>query len=185
MLSMIKPQKKTLVSTIGIGAAALLLGVGNHIGFTQRFEGFVLKGYLDPVGIPTKCIGDTYDVEVGKPYTNQECKESLERGLLQHSEIVLKCAPELAGNEFFLAASIDLAYNVGAETFCNSSIEKAFAKGDNKNACKFFNTKIDGVTPAWVYVKDGKDSAGNWKYKTLPGLIKRANARRELCEMGL
>lgn len=182
---MIKPQKKTLISTIGVGASVILLGIGNQLGFTERFEGMVLKGYSDPVGIPTKCAGDTYNVEIGKRYTMEECRESLEQGLLKHSEPVLRCAPELAGNKFFLAAAIDQAYNLGAANFCGTSIEKAFARGDNKTACKLFNTKLDGITPAWVYVKDGKDENGNWKYKTLPGLVKRAAARRELCEMGL
>lgn len=182
---MIKPKPKTLISAIGIGAATILIGVTGQFGFTERFEGMILHGYLDPVGIPTKCAGDTYDVELGKRYTEAECRESLEQGLLKHSAPVLKCAPELANNEFFLAAAVDHAYNLGPANFCGSSIEKAFERGDYVAACKLFNTKLDGITPAWVYVKDGKDESGKWKYKTLPGLIKRAAARRELCEKGL
>lgn len=183
---MIKPSKKTsLISVIGIGATGILIGIGSQLGFTERFEGMILKGYLDPVGIPTKCAGDTYNVELGKRYSAEECKESLEQGLLKHSKPVLACAPELANNPFFLAASIDHAYNLGPANFCGSSIEKAFERGEYAKACKLFNTKLDGITPAWVYVKDGKDVNGNWKYKTLPGLIKRAAARRELCEKGL
>lgn len=180
-----KPKAKTLAGLVGIGTATILIGLGTHLGFTERFEGMILRGYFDPVGIPTKCAGDTYNVQIGKRYTAQECKESLEQGLLKHSEPVLKCAPELANNKFFLAAAVDHAYNLGPANFCGTGIEKAFEHGDNKTACKLFNTKSDGITPAWVYVKNGKDSLGNWKYKTLPGLVKRAAARRELCEMGL
>ena len=48
------PGKKSLAATVGIAAASILLGVAGQPGFTERFEGMVLRGYLDPVGIPTK-----------------------------------------------------------------------------------------------------------------------------------
>ena len=49
-----QPNKKTLAGVLGAGAAAILLGVAGQTGFTERFEGMVLRGYLDPIGVPTK-----------------------------------------------------------------------------------------------------------------------------------
>lgn len=179
-------NKKTLAATIGVAAAAILLGVSGEVGFTEKFEGMVLRGYLDPIGIPTKCAGDTYDVELGKRYTLSECKESLEQGLIKHAEPVLKCAPYLKSNSFFLAAATDHNYHMGK--FCGTTMEKTFADGNYVDACKRFNTNPSG-TPAWVFVKEEKKYNGGkfvgYTYKTLPGLVKRASARRELCEMGL
>lgn len=185
-----EPSKKSLVATVGVAAAAILMGTAGNIGFTERFEGMVLRGYLDPVGIPTKCAGDTYGVEVGKRYTLEECKESLERQLVNHAEPVLKCAPYLKDNPFFLASAVDHNYHFGQ--FCGTAIDKNFKAGNYAKACMSFNTKTnaDGSqSGAWIYVKD-KPIRENGKivgytYKTLPGLVKRAAARRELCEKGI
>lgn len=181
------PGKKSLATTVGIAAASILLGVAGQTGFTERFEGMVLRGYLDPVGIPTKCAGDTYNVEVGKRYSLAECKKSLEDGLIKHAEPVLKCAPHLKDNPYFLASAVDHNYHFGR--FCGTTIDKTFKSGDYVEACKRFNTNADG-SPAWVFVKDKpiRDQSGkivSYTYKTLPGIIKRAAARRELCEKGL
>jgi len=169
--------KVSLIAVIGFGAATILLGNETDIGFTERFEGMILHGYFDPIGIPTKCAGDTYNVEVGKRYTLVECKVSLEQGLIKHAQPVLKCAPYLSSKPFALASAIDHNYNFG--TFCNTSIEKAFRIGDYATGCKRFNEDANGK-PQWIYVKDSKGG-----YKALPGLVKRAAARRELCEKQL
>lgn len=178
--------KKSLVATVGVAAAGILMGVAGNIGFTERFEGMVLKGYKDPIGIPTKCAGDTYDVELGRKYTLAECKESLERQLVNHAEPVLKCAPYLKNNPFFLAAAVDHNYHFGR--FCGTTIDKTFASGNYAEACKRFNTNSDG-TPAWIFVKTPtKHENGKfigYTYSTLPGLVKRSQARRDLCEKGL
>jgi lysozyme len=169
-----------LIAAVGGCCAALLLGEPSEpgsVGITERFEGMILHGYLDPIGIPTKCAGDTYDVKVGKRYTLAECKASLENGLLKHAKPVLACAPYLKDKPFALASSIDHNYNFG--TFCNTSMNIAFKAGDYITGCKRFNEAANGK-PQWVYVKDGKGG-----YKTLPGLVKRAAARRELCERQL
>ena len=186
-----KPQpkpstRKSLVATVGVAAAGILMGVAGQVGFTEKFEGMVLKGYRDPIGIPTKCAGDTYDVELGKRYTLEECKESLEKQLVNHAEPVLKCAPNLKNNPFFLSAAVDHNYHMGK--FCGTTIDKTFKAGNYAEACKRFNTNADG-TNAWIYVKDKKTFEDGkfvgYTYKTLPGLVKRAQARRELCEKGL
>lgn len=170
-------NKKRLASVVGATAAAILIGVGSQVGFTERFEGMVLKGYKDPIGIPTKCAGDTYDVVLNKAYTLPECKESLERGLINHAEPVLKCAPYLKDKPYALAAAVDHNYHFGK--FCGTSVDAAFKRGDYATGCKRFNENELGK-PQWVYVKS---AAGG--YRPLPGLVKRAAARRELCETGM
>ena len=177
---------RKLNTVIGAGAAAILIGVGSQVGFTERFEGMFLYGYYDPIGIPTKCAGDIYNVEIGKRYTKEECRVSLEQGLIKHAEPVLKCAPYLKDNPFFLAAAIDHNYNFGK--FCGTTVDREFKAGNYVQACNRFNSNADGSL-AWSFVKDKKIVAADGKvtytYKTLPGLIKRAGARKELCIKGL
>jgi len=175
--------KKKLASVIGVASAAILLGVGNQTGFTERFEGMVLRGYLDPIGVLTKCAGDTYDVTLNKKYTLAECKESLEQGLVKHAEPVLKCAPYLKDKPFALAVAVDHNYHFG--TFCGTSIDTAFKVGDYKTGCIRFNENAAGK-PQWIYVKEKYDRVTReWSYKSLPGLVKRAAERRQICLLGI
>jgi lysozyme len=177
-----KTNKRKLSAVVGSAAAAILLGsAAASVGFVERFEGMVLFGYRDPIGIPTKCAGDTYGVELGKRYTLEECMVSLEQGIIKHALPVLKCSPELKENHFFLSAAIDQHYHQG--NFCGSSIAREHKAGNHETACKRYNENALG-RPQYVYVKD-KFIDGKWTYKTLPGLVKRAAARRELCEKGL
>lgn len=48
---MVKVPKKTLAGVVGAVAAGVLAVV------VPKFEGVKLVGYLDPVGIPTRCMG--------------------------------------------------------------------------------------------------------------------------------
>ncbi len=116
--------KKTLVGVVGAATAALLVSI------VPKFEGTKLVGYLDPVGIPTKCMGDTTNVVVGQRYSEAECRESLERQLIAHAEPVLKCTPELKGHTYQLAAAVSFAYNVGTSAYCGSATAKRFNVGD-------------------------------------------------------
>ena len=161
-------NKKSLAAVVGAGCCAILLTVVPH------YEGTVLKGYVDPVGIPTKCMGDTHNVEVGKLYSAEECKESLETQLIAHAEPVLRCTPGLAGKTYQLAAAVSFAYNIGPMAYCNSGTAKRFNAGDYKGACKAINESDNG-TPQWVTAKGRK----------LPGLVKRRADERKLCETGL
>lgn len=164
-----QPQnKKTLAGLVGAACCAILLVT------VPAHEGTVLKGYVDPVGIPTKCMGDTNNVEVGKVYTAAECEASLNKQLLAHAEPVLKCTPVLAGKTYQLAAAVSFAYNIGAMAYCNSTTAKRFNAGDFKGACKAIN-ESDSGKPQWVTAKG----------RELKGLVKRRADERKLCETGL
>jgi lysozyme len=154
-------KRAGLAGLVGAGAAAILLVI------VPKHEGTVLKGYLDPVGIPTKCMGDTSDVVVAKRYTAQECQESLERQLYAHAAPVLACTPQIKGNDHITAASVSLAYNIGTAAYCKSSIAAKFRAGDFRGGCAGFS--------AWTY-------AGG---KQWPGLVKRRAEERAVCEAGL
>ncbi|WP_414451301.1 lysozyme [Burkholderia sp. 22PA0099] len=175
--------KKTLVGVVGAAAAALLISI------VPGFEGTRLVGYIDPVGIPTKCMGDTHDVVVGKRYSDAECRASLEAQLVAHSEPVLRCTPGLAGHPFQLAAAVSFAYNVGAGAYCGSAVAQRFNAGNWPAACRAMNETDDGK-PRWVFancrkVRDPKTGELKTVCDTLPGLVKRRAAERSLCERGL
>ncbi|APY96664.1 MULTISPECIES: lysozyme [pseudomallei group] len=180
---MAEMRRTTLVGVVGAAAAALLFSV------VPKFEGVKLVGYLDPVGIPTKCMGDTRDVVVGRAYSEAECRSSLETQLIAHAEPVLRCTPGLRGRPYQLAAAVSFAYNVGAHAYCNSTTAKRFNAGDLRGACRAIN-ESDSGRPQWVFancrtVIDPKTKKPLPVCDTLPGLVKRRAEERAICERGL
>lgn len=157
-----------LAAVVGLSAAALLFQI------VPEFEGTILYGYNDPIGIATKCMGDTNDVKVGKAYTIEECNASLEKQLLAHAKPVLACTPTLKGQTYQLAAAVSFAYNVGTSAYCNSTTAKRFRAGNFKGACKAMNESDTG-RPQWVTAKG----------KVLKGLVVRRAKERKICETGL
>lgn len=150
---------------------ALLGGAGAtlYMESVAEFEGYVPEGYLDPVGIPTKCFGDIRDAEVGKAYSFEECTRSLNEQLLNHAAPILRCVPALnTAPAEVKAASASMSYNIGTNGFCTSSVARYFNAGEWEKGCKRI---------AEIY----KTAKG----KELPGLVKRRKTESELCLKGL
>lgn len=136
-------------------------------------EGMVYVGYLDIAKIPTKCAGDTTNVVVGKRYTPEECRASLDRQLIAHAKPVMECVPQLkaSGRDYQRAASVSLAYNIGTSAFCKSTAAKRFRAGDWAGGCNAFlswdKARVNGVL------------------RSVKGLTLRRHRERALCMRGL
>lgn len=135
-------------------------------------EGVVYRGYRDPVGIATKCMGDTRDVVIGRRYSVAECELSMADALINHSKPVLACVPALRGRTNQLAASISWAYNVGARAFCRSVAAKHFNAGDWRGGCLALSKPVTARGP-------------NGRSVVLRGLVLRRQREVSLCLKGL
>ncbi|MNN28568.1 Lysozyme RrrD [compost metagenome] len=151
-------KAKTLKATVGAGVAAVLLT------YVPSFEGMVLRGYKDPIGIVTACAGHTKTAVLGRPYTQAECLVLLEKDLVEHAEPVLACTPALKDKPGPLAGAVSLAFNIGAPKYCGSSAARRFNAGDIAGGC--------AAIEMW-------NKAGG---KVLPGLVKRRATERAICE---
>jgi|SRR6187431_2678086 len=173
-----KPVLASLAAVVGM-AAAMMLG-----DFIPAKEGVVLSGYVDPVGIPTKCMGDTRNVIVGKQYTLDECYKSMESALINHAKPVLICTPVLKDHPEALTAAVSFAYNFGTKAYCDSEIAFYFNSGNYKKACERFNTNAYGELQ-WVYAGcESKQVHGKTVRvcTKLNGLVTRRAEERALCE---
>ena len=152
-----------LIALLGAGAASLTL---------ERIadsEGYVPEAYLDPVGIWSKCFGDSYGVVPGESYTFEECLSSLNRQVERHARPVLHCMPALdLMPDKVKAAMISMAYNIGTNGFCSSSVARFANAGNWELAC---------MRMAEIYTTA--------KGQELPGLVKRRKAESNLCLEGL
>lgn len=145
------------------GAALALL-----LTMLPKFEGVRYEPYYDPVGILTVCYGHTGpDVEKGRRYSEAQCQRLLKNDIQRHAE-ALNCI-KTPLTEHQKVAFVSFAFNVGSKKFCNSTLVKKANKGDMKGACAELSR--------WVY--------GNQKGKMvkLPGLVKRREQERRICEL--
>ncbi len=151
-----KPNSR-LVAAVGASCATLLCN------YVPKFEGIILRGYKDPVGIVTACAGHTKTAILGRAYTTEECERILNDDLLEHSSGVRQC---LTGKPTVgqFAAFTSFAYNVGTAKFCASTMAKKANAGDMAGACAELSK--------WVY-------AGG---RELPGLVTRRASERSICE---
>ncbi len=153
----------SLVALLGAGAASMTLSL------VAENEGYVPEAYLDPVGIWTKCFGDIYGVTPGEKYTFAECLASLNTNIERHARPVLACIPKLGQMPpKTKAAMLSMAYNIGVNGFCSSSVARYARAGQWGQACQRM---------AEIYTRA--------RGRELPGLVKRRRAESRLCLEGL
>lgn len=174
------PYQKSIGVTVGAALIALMLHFGvapdraqqtaqQTVDTVEQFEGYVPEAYQDPVGIWTKCYGDTTNVTPGAKYGAEECAKSLNDHLVETSAPVMRCVPDLARQHpKVIVAMLDMAYNIGPTAFCRSSVARYANAGEWAAACK----RISEI------------------YKTaqgvpLRGLVVRRSAESEMCLDGL
>lgn len=150
-------MSRKLVAIVGAGAAAMLLN------WVPYFEGTILRGYTDPIGVVTACTGHTKTAVLGRPYTPAECEALLLGDLADHAAGVEACVTEplTVGQR---AAFVSFAFNVGVDAFCRSTLTRKANAGDMPGACAELSR--------WVYA-DGQ---------RLPGLVTRRQIERDMCE---
>lgn len=129
------------------------------------WEGLRNDPYDDVIGVKSVCYGETR-VEMRR-YTDSECQQMLARAVEGFAREVLSCTPGLAYHPYQLAAATSLAYNIGSQAYCRSTVAKRFNGGDFAGACDGFR--------AWRY-------AGG---REVQGLVNRRRDERELCMTGL
>lgn len=164
----VNDQPRQKVPAIGL---AIALAVAAVAPFTTGFEGEKHKAYLDPVKIPTYCVGDTENVVWGKVYSHEECQGLLRNRLAKdYAPAVLKCVPGLADPKRLkvFEASLDAAYNAGTKAFCRSPMARRFNAGQWDSGCAAF--------VGWY------DTA---KGRRLPGLVNRRHQEAALCLEGV
>jgi len=134
-------------------------------------EGLRRVAYLDPPGILTVCYGSTTNVQAGKVYSLEECRQRLNADMQAAIGAVERCAPGLPWQ--VLAAFGDAAYNLGPVVACDtrrSTAARHLAAGQLRQACdqlpRWDNARVAGVMVS------------------LPGLAKRRAAEQQLCLQG-
>lgn len=146
------------------GCLAAVLAIATPL--TAMKEGLRLKAYLDPVGIPTICYGETEGVRMGQVKSKQECDTILSVRLAYFAYEVQKEVSYPLPRETH-AALASWTYNVGVGAMRKSTLMRFMREGKIMHACN--------QLPRW-------NKAGG---RVLPGLVKRREAERQLCLKGV
>lgn len=149
------------------GGAGAVVGIGILVSILWGFEGNRPVTYLDPVGIPTVCVGHTgSDVKLGDRKTDDECRALLTGDALEAWDDVERYVTvPLQPYEHAAFASFD--FNVGAPAFRGSTMLRLINAGQVSAACR--------ELPRWTWAGPPTNRV------QLPGLVKRRAAEMKLC----
>ena len=134
--------------------------------FVRTHEGEVLEVYADPVGLPTAGVGhlltpdELKTLKVGDPITPEKSLEWLKSDIQKAVDCVNAIKFPLTRSQ--AAALVSLVFNIGTGAFNRSSIKRLIEQGKLAQASQEFKR--------WSKAKG----------KTLPGLVKRREAERQL-----
>jgi lysozyme len=160
-------KKGPLAAIVGaVAATSLFASVPKH-------EGTEYRAYRDVAGIWTICQGDTRGVRAGMVETPEGCRQRLEAQLVAHASGVMACTPRLKeeGRDWQRAAATSLAYNIGVGSWCRSSADKRFDRGDFRGGCDAFLS--------W------NKARVNGQLRAVRGLTTRRQQERQVCLKGL
>ncbi len=179
----------TIKTTQQVGLAGVVgaLATGIIISTLVQVEDIKNDPYRDVVGVWTVCGGET-QVEM-RHYTDAECLAMLDASAAEYARPVLKCVPQLKDKPYQLSASVIMAYNVGAGTYCNSTTAREFKAGNDRKACAAMALYSKGTFPKGA--KPPRGTSGCVKLQdgrtrcVINGLKNRRKIEMDICEKGL
>lgn len=103
----------------------------------KPWEGVELVAYLDAVGVPTICWGETKGVKLGMRKTREECDRMLMETVLRDYYGPISRYPNFkAAPDSVEASMISGAYNFGVARWLSSTAAKRIAAKDWRGACE-------------------------------------------------
>lgn len=127
------------VAALAVSSAAILT--------LKRDEGVIHKVYLDPVGIPTACVGHTATVtraDLGRTFTGAECEYLLRQDLRVAEQAVRRLVQvPITQNQF--DALVSFTFNVGEGNLQRSTLLRKLNASDCYGAADEFQR--------WVYAR--------------------------------
>lgn len=154
-------KARTAITALALSAAGLA-GIIQHEGYKSAAY-IPVPGDVPTIGHGTTRYEDGSAVKLGDRVTPERAQVLLRNDASKFERAVKRCAPvPMYQHEY--DAFVSLAYNIGEDAFCKSSLARKLRAGDYAGACREIEK--------WVYFKG----------KTLPGLVKRRADERARCE---
>lgn len=169
---------------LALGTSFVIAVAGGYL--VVPWEGKKNQAYLDIVGVPTVCYGETKGVKLGDYYTDEQCEEMLVEELESYNkQMTRNVKVELTPNEE--VAYTSLAYNIGVGAFNSSTLLKKLNANDREGACTQilrWNKSTFNRAGALKQQKNGETCTqlSNGRYScTVKGLTNRREAEYKIC----
>lgn len=150
-------------------AAFITAGLSAPVAFfvydvTVPSEGVELQVYLDPVNLPTVCVGRMdKKLKLGQSFTLDECMKMLAEDWKKHQYQLDRVVKVPYKSVWQQQALIDFTFNLGIGNVQSSTLIKLLNQGKHAEACQQLSR--------WI-------KAGG---KTLAGLVKRRDKEFSYC----
>ena len=155
-------KKKLIVAFLAAGLSSSAAFVAYDL--TLPSEGFHQEVYLDPVNLPTVCVGRMdKSLKLDQTFTVEECMEMFAEDWKKHQEQLDKVVKVPYKSEWQQQALTDFTFNLGIGSVQSSTLLKLLNQGKHVEACQQLTR--------WV-------KAGG---KTLAGLVKRRDKEMPYC----
>jgi GH24 family phage-related lysozyme (muramidase) len=148
-------------------AAIAAAGIAVATPVVANWEGLETKVYLDVIGVPTVCYGETQGIQWGRTYTPAECRAMLVKRLPDYAVPLLNCIGRNDIPDKVAGALISWTYNVGVTNACRSTLVRYARAGNWEAACN--------ELPKW-------NRAGG---RVIRGLTNRRADERRICLQGV
>lgn len=148
-------KKRLAVGVLSLSATGLI-GIASYEGFSE-------KAYIPIKGdVPTIGFGSTEGVKMGDAITVPQALDRLRRDITVAESAISRCV-RVPLSQGELDAYTSLAFNVGTDAFCRSTLVVKLNAGDYAGACEEIKR--------WVY-------AGG---RRVPGLVARREKEYATC----
>lgn len=151
-------KKRLAVGVLSLSATGLI-GIASYEGFSE-------KAYIPIKGdVPTIGFGSTEGVKMGDAITVPQALDRLRRDITVAESAISRCV-RVPLSQGELDAYTSLAFNIGTDAFCRSTLVVKLNGGDYAGACEEIKR--------WVY-------AGG---RRVPGLVARREKEYATCVGG-
>ena len=148
-------KKRLAVGVLSLSATGLI-GIASYEGFSE-------KAYIPIKGdVPTIGFGSTEGVKMGDAITVPQALDRLRRDITVAESAISRCV-RVPLSQGELDAYTSLAFNIGTDAFCRSTLVVKLNGGDYAGACEEIK--------CWVY-------AGG---RRVPGLVARREKEYATC----
>lgn len=144
-------------------------------------EGWVLKGYPDPVHgpkVPTACAGVTEGIVLGQVYSADECVQKTMIAMVQNAGPIAACMPDDMPATLvpYLKTQVNTAFNIGGPiAYRKSTMCRLMKAGDYYGSCEAI----------LLYKRAGKVDCSTPGNKVCGGLWTRRLEQRAECVAAL
>lgn len=121
---------------VGAAGAGIVAACALAAPLVGQWEGLRNDPYNDIANVRTVCFGETYNVQERR-YSDAECYALLNSSLAKHATGALRCIPADTPIQT-QAAFVSLAYNIGVQAACGSTVARRLTARDVYGACKAF-----------------------------------------------